>query len=136
MPTRIIFIVFGLLVANSLASAEDAPRTIEFTDLDGRTHTPLHQPDRKATLLFFVLPDCPISNAYAPEINRIVSEYAKRDVASFIVYVDPDLSAADAKKHAAEFGYKLPVLRDTRLELVKETGVTIAPEVALLGSDA
>jgi thiol-disulfide isomerase/thioredoxin len=106
---------------------------ITVVDTRGREHKPLVQPDKKVTVLFFVLPDCPISNAYAPEIKRIAAEYAKKQVAAFVVYADPDLSAEDAKKHVAEYGFEFPAIRDTSLALVKHTGVTVAPEVVVVG---
>jgi thiol-disulfide isomerase/thioredoxin len=106
-----------------------------FRDLDGRTHTPLAQPAAKATVLFFILPDCPISNAYAPEIKRICKDYEAKQVASFVVHADPDVTAEQARKHAKEYGIACPVLRDPTHILVKHTGATIAPEVAVLSAD-
>jgi hypothetical protein len=124
-----------LCVTASIVCGEETQPVVELIDLAGRPQRPFRQSDRKATVLFFVLPDCPISNASAPEIQRIVTEYAKKDVASFIVYVDPELSAEDARKHAKEFGFAGSVLCDTRLKLVKQAGATIAPESVVLSPD-
>lgn len=132
---KLICVAVCWLSVASFARSDDGQRVIELTDLAGKSQTPLKQTDRKATVLFFMLPDCPISNAYAPEINRIITEYTKKDVAIFIVYVDTDLSADAARKHTMEFGFECPVLVDSRLELVKQTGATIAPEAAVLGAD-
>src|SRR5262249_38688129 len=82
-----------------------------------------------------LLPDCPISNAYAPEIKRICANYAPKKVATFIVHADPDVSAAAAKKHARDYGLPGPVLLDPAHVLVRRTGVTRAPEVAVLAPD-
>jgi hypothetical protein len=111
------------------------PAAVEFTDTAGRTQTPLSQPDKKATVLFFVQSDCPISNAYAPEIRRICSDYDKKKVAAFIVHADPDVTLDQARAHAKEYGYVCPVLRDPTHVLVKKTGVATAPEVAVLTPD-
>ena len=108
------------------------PPAVEFTDTAGHVQTPLSQPDRKATVLFFVLPDCPISNSYAPEIRRICADYEKKKVAFFLVHPDPDVTAEQAKAHAKEYGYTCPVLRDPAHVLVKKAGVATAPEVAIL----
>ncbi len=113
-------------------SLKTSSSSLQFTDLEGRIQTPLSQPDQRATILFFVLPDCPISNAYAPEIKRITTEYSQRKIASFVVYVDPDLTTDAAKKHAKDYGYECPVICDQSLRLVEQTGVTVAPEVAVL----
>ena len=119
----------------SATSLKTSSSSLQFTDLQGRIQTPLSQPDQQATILFFVLPDCPISNAYAPEIKRISAEYSQRKIASFVVYVDPDLTIDAAKKHAKDYGYECPVICDNSLKLVQQTGVTIAPEVAVLDTN-
>jgi hypothetical protein len=83
-------------------------------------------------VLFFITTDCPIANSYAPEINALVAEYAGRPVRFYAVQVDPELTAEQARRHAREFGLRLPVLLDRRHELVKATGATRTPEVAVL----
>jgi hypothetical protein len=109
-------------------------RTPELTDIDGRKQA-LVQAERKATVLFFLLPDCPVSNAYAPEIQRICADHEAKKVAAFIVHADPDVTADKARKHAKEYGLKCPVLLDPKHDLVKRTGATMAPEAVLLGPD-
>ena len=90
---------------------------------------------KKASLLLFLLPDCPVSNAYAPEIKRICSDYEPRGVGVFVVHADPDLTAEEAKKHAQEYQLPCPVLLDPTHVLVKWTGATMAPEAAVVGPD-
>jgi hypothetical protein len=129
-----------LLAGFTFASARaDGPardeRAIEFTDQNGRSQTPLAQPEKTATVLIFLLPDCPISNSYAPEIQRICKDYEARKVAVFVVHADPDVTAEAARKHAKAYGLACPVLRDPTHVLVKRTGVSVAPEVAVLAPD-
>lgn len=107
---------------------------VEFMDVDGRVQK-LSAPDRKATVLFFLLPDCPVSNSYAPEIKRFVADYAAKNVAAFIVHADPDVTKERAKQHAKEYDLSCPILLDPTHVLVKKTGATMAPEVAVLGPD-
>jgi peroxiredoxin len=110
-----------------------APLTMR--DVDGKAHTPLAQPGKKATVLFFVLPDCPISNFYAPEIQRVCRDYAKKNVAAFIIHADPDVTAKQARKHAKDYGLTCPILLDPKHKLVKLAGATMAPEVAVIRAD-
>lgn len=117
------------------ASRQPSDRAVTFTDVAGVAHTPLTQLTKKATVLFFLLPDCPIANAYAPEIKRICAECEAKNVATFVVHADPDVTVEAARKHAKDYGYTCPVLRDPTHLLVKRTGVTQAPEVAVLGPD-
>ena len=84
----------------------------------------------KPEVLFFVTPDCPIANKFAPEIKRIVAEYGGKGVAFSLVYTD---GAADAvQKHAAEYGYESAVRVDTGRVLSRKYGVTVTPEAVVL----
>jgi hypothetical protein len=116
--------------------AEDPSRSpLSVTDLQGKEVQPLRTGDARASVLFFLTPDCPISNSYAPEINALVKENADRPLRFSVVYVDPDLTAAAARKHAEAFGYRCPVVLDPRHQLVAATGVTTTPEVAVVTAD-
>jgi hypothetical protein len=101
-------------------------------DVEGRLQTPLAQPDSKAAVLLFLLPDCPISNAYVPEIKRICADYGPKKIAAFVVHADPDVTAERAKEHAKEYGFTCPIVCDPGHRLVARAGVTIAPEVAVV----
>src|SRR5437667_12273682 len=91
-----------LLAALCACSLFGVSLTIQ--DINGVARSPL-QPDGKASVLFFVTSDCPISNSYAPEIQRICSAYGSKRVSCNLVYVDPDLTLTDVKKHVKDFGY-------------------------------
>lgn len=127
----------GLLAALSCAGAARAAEAppVRVRDAEGKEHEPLAGKDRRATVLFFVGHECPISNRYAPEVNRIIADFAPKGMACYVVYVDPGLSPADAAKHARDYGYRCPALLDVRHELVKKAGATITPEVAVLAPD-
>ncbi len=128
-------LMLALAVGSAVAPAADDAPAIQLRDVEGRLHAPLAQAGMKATVCFFVLPDCPISNAYAPEIRRIGADYKAKKIATFVVHADPDVTAERAKKHAQEYGLTCPVLLDPAHRLVKHTGATIAPEAVVLAPD-
>jgi len=83
------------------------------------------------TVYVFTTTDCPISNRYAPEIRRLAAKFATR--AKFVlVYPVPADSAEKIADHRKKFGYDVPFVRDVEQKLVKMTGVTVTPEVALM----
>jgi hypothetical protein len=69
------------VIAGVSASAE------RIRGIDGSTLRPF-EPSGTASVLFFVATDCPISNSYAPEIQRICREYGPRGVECFLMYED------------------------------------------------
>jgi AhpC/TSA family protein len=134
-----IAIIVGIGMAARLngeaVAQKDDPTGIKFMDVNGRPQAPLALGDKKATVLFFLLPDCPVSNSYAPEIQRICAAYESKKIAAFVVHADPDVTIEQAKKHAKEYGLACPVLLDPFHVLAKKAGVKMAPEVAVLGPD-
>jgi hypothetical protein len=122
-----------LLIADRLEGAPKAKaETVVVRDVSGKAVKPLAGKDRRATLVFFIAHDCPISNAYAPEIGRICKAYDKKRVSTYVVYVEKDLKPADARKHARDFGYPCPALFDRERRLVKLTGAKMTPEAVLI----
>jgi thiol-disulfide isomerase/thioredoxin len=85
----------------------------------------------KLTVYVFVTTDCPISNRYAPELQRLAAKFALE--ASFIlVYPVRADTEAMIREHRKKYGYTLQSVRDADLTLVKMTRVTMLPEVAVL----
>jgi hypothetical protein len=102
-------------------------------DLDGRRVDPLAFGDGvRAHVFVFTTSDCPISNRYAPEITRLATAFADRGIRVWLVYPVPSDTARQARQHASRFGLTIPVVRDTSFDLVRQTGVTVTPEVAVI----
>ena len=82
------------------------------------------------TVLVFSTTDCPISNRYAPEIQRLAKKFGGvRFVMVYPVASDtPELIDA----HRRKFAYTIDFMRDETHELVKKAGVTVTPEVAVM----
>jgi hypothetical protein len=107
--------------------------SIAIPDIDGVARTPL-KPEGKASVLFFITNDCPISNSYAPEVQRICAEYSPKNVACSLIYVDPSLTAADVRKHLTEFRYSgISAFLDPTHKLARAAGATVTPEAAVIG---
>jgi thiol-disulfide isomerase/thioredoxin len=128
-------IVFGampkLIAAALLALAATAP--VRVLDLDNRTVDPFQATaGAKAVVFLFTATDCPVSNRYAPEIQRLQRAYSEKGVRFFLVYPNPADTAPMIREHAKAFGYPADaLLRDPKQALAKAAKVTIAPEAAV-----
>ena len=89
------------------------------------------QPPAQPTVFVFTTTDCPIANRYAPEIQRLASRFAGRVVFKLVYPVPTDTESA-IRDHVRRFGYTFEWARDSKQQLVKQTGVTVTPEVAVL----
>ncbi len=91
--------------------------------------------DAKAYAFVFVHPDCPVSNRYAPELNRLYGEYASRGIRMWVVYPGRDDDAAAIRAHHAEYGIEVPALLDPEYVLADLAGATMTPEAAVFSPD-
>ncbi len=84
-----------------------------------------------ARVLLFVRTDCPITNRYAPELQRISAEFKDRGVEFWLVYPDASETAQHIDEQMKEYHFPGTPLRDPRHELVKRAHATVAPEAAV-----
>lgn len=110
----------------------DATPQLRLFDLSGKSVDPLKGDEAKAKVFLFTRADCPISNRYAPEIQRMHEEFSGQGVEFFLVYPDPDQTAEGIRKHMREYDYKCQALRDPNHALVEYTGAEFTPEAAVL----
>ena len=96
----------------------------------GSRWIPLRTDPGKPVVLIFVRTDCPISNRYAPTIQRISAQYTGR-ATFWLVYPDRSESSAAIERHLQDYGYKLSALHDPEHSLVKLSQAQITPEVAV-----
>jgi thiol-disulfide isomerase/thioredoxin len=125
-------VIFATWIA-SFASTSAGGQSVGF-DLAGNPVDPLKSVGGKVVVLVFVRTDCPVSNRYAPTIQKISAEYVGK-AAFWLVYPSKSESAEAIRKHGREYGYKIPALRDPQHVLVKESQVQITPEVAVFDAN-
>ena len=125
------FVVLSFLSA-TLSWPDPAPQN--GMDLNGKAVDPWKASRGKAVVLIFVRTNCPVSNRYAPTIQRLSAAYA-RGASFWLVYPDKTASAETIRKHEREYGYTLPALRDPGHALVKHSQASITPEAAVFDAD-
>ena len=104
---------------------------VVLVDLEDRPVSPFDVPGARAFVFLFVRTDCPVSNRYAPEIQRLFRSYAGRNVAFRLVYPDPGDSAGAVQAHQKEYHLTVPALRDPHHALVRRAGARVTPEAAV-----
>lgn len=118
----------GLVLLASVVSAQ-------VRDIDGRPSTPF-RPSGNAHVLFFVATDCPISNSYAPEIQRLCSVYGSKGVSCSLAYEDVRTDAAAVRTHLDAFGYRaIPAAIDGARTLADRGGASITPQAIVIDND-
>jgi hypothetical protein len=132
-------VIACIAIASALASASLAAVAIagagapRLRGLDGRSLAPF-APTGRAGVLFFVSRDCPMSNGYAQEIQRLCADYAAKGVQCLLVYEDEALDAAGVRTHLAEYRYDraMPAAIDTNGTVAAHARATITPQAVLV----
>ncbi len=126
----------ALLVGCFLAAPSfGAGASIRVESLTGGDVDPLVAPaGTKAIVFLFTSTDCPVSNRYAPEVQRIAAIYGPQGVSFRLIYPNPSEKTAAIREHMTAFAYQgaADAFRDPRHALVGFVGATITPEVAVV----
>jgi hypothetical protein len=124
----------------AMHAAAGAQRTssAEIIDIDGHPLNPFG-PAGAANVIFFIATDCPMSNTYAPEIQRVCKDYGPRDVTCSLIYEDVDLAPsasrldANVRKHLLEYRYSgIPAAIDRDRVIAKRAKASVTPEAVVI----
>src|SRR5437667_4205122 len=114
--------VLSALVALALAIPVAAAPAVRLPDLDTRLVDPfLAAESNKAIVFLFTRVECPISNHYAPVVQRLYQTFASQGVAFWLVYPSPAESPAAIRDRLQAFNYPVHALPDHKHELVELT---------------
>ena len=119
----------------SLSCGGSDPKVV-LLDLDGRPVAPLDDIDAQASVFIFSSVDCPVSNRYAPEVQRLKAEFSNQGAKFWLVYPNPAETPGAIRRHLEDFGYDFDALRDPEHRLVDLTRANVTPEAAVFASDS
>lgn len=106
--------------------------SLQIRAIDGTVLRPL-EPSGLANVLLFVSTDCPVSNAYAPELQRICAAYAAKGIACSLVYEDPNVTVGDVRKHLDEYRYRtVGAAIDADGSLAAAVRATVTPQAVVV----
>jgi hypothetical protein len=92
-------------------------------------------PAGMAHVLLFVTSDCPISNRYAPEVQRLCADYLKKGVSCTLVYEDAAIDSAAVRAHGEAFGYRdIPAVIDTGHAIAATMKATVTPQAVVVAA--
>ncbi len=101
-------------------------------DLGGNPITQMAPPGTKAIVLFFAASDCPISNRYVPEMQRLAKQYEPLGVRVWFVYPNPGDDADAVRAHNIKFAITANTALDSTQKLTQLAHASVTPEVAVL----
>ncbi|MFL6447579.1 MAG: redoxin family protein [Bryobacteraceae bacterium] len=102
----------------------------QVTDLQGNPADPLSHHGTVQVLLF-LRTDCPITNRYAPELQRIASQFAHSPVAFSLVYSASVETTTAVEDHLRQYRFPGTAILDPGRALARRAHATVAPEAAV-----
>ncbi|HET9361889.1 MAG TPA: redoxin domain-containing protein [Vicinamibacterales bacterium] len=130
---RGVLLLGAVVCAGAVLSAGDGRARLQMNAVTGGTITPF-APAGKAGVVFFVATDCPVSNSYATEIQRLCREYGPRGVGCSLIYEDVDVHPTSAhldqqvRAHLREYSYAgVPAAVDRDRTIATAAKATITP---------
>ena len=121
--------VFLLLLWGAVGCGAGDSNILELPQVDGKTAKPFETTNVTAVAFIFLSTECPISNRYAPEVQRLQGKFSK--TAFWLVYPNRGESDQAVTKHLKEFRHTAPAVRDPQHKLVRLAQVRVTPEAAV-----
>ena len=121
--------VFLLLLWAAVGCGAGDSNILELPQADGKAVRPFETTNVAAVAFIFLSTECPISNRYAPEVQRLQGKFSK--TAFWLVYPNREESDQAVTKHLKEFRHTGPALRDPQHKLVRLAKARVTPEAAV-----
>jgi peroxiredoxin len=137
---KICLQLFVLLSSFAFVRAAAEPHSSLFrvrtlTDCEGKVQQLGQQSGSKAVVLVFLGSECPISQRYVPELNRIAAQQKTNAIEFYGVVSGRSVTRAKAAEFARDYAIGFPLLVDEDLTLARWLRPTHVPEAYVLKSD-
>lgn len=86
----------------------------------------------EALVLYFNSTECPVTNRYLSGLNRLRASLAGKKVIIVAINSNQHDTAKDIRKHAREYGLKIPVLHDPKGQVARSLAATRTAEAIVL----
>ncbi|RYG23222.1 redoxin domain-containing protein [bacterium] len=110
-----------------------AASSLSLRTVTGTTERLYPTNDRKATVVFVVLAECPIARKFSPEIARIARDYGRRGVRFVMAFADGTPASIKAQMKSFELPFPAAKADAGLIKLLKAATVPTAAIVAPSG---
>lgn len=129
------FLLVGCLVSSAQVLAPQGV-DLQGVDLHGKPVSLSQTGEHLVTVLIFVRTDCPITNRYAPTLQKLAADYAGK-AKFWLIYPDNSESTVQIEHYLRDYQYKgFAIARDPQHALVKLSRAQIMPEAAVFDSSS
>lgn len=106
-----------------------------WVDIEGNTQAPFADTNTAALVIVFIDVQCPVANYFHPTLRRIATDTRERGARFLFVHPDPDVTKAEAQKHAKAFKVAGPVVLDAKQATARRLLADVTPEAFVMSPD-
>jgi peroxiredoxin len=107
--------------------------SIEIETIDGKPFSGLHpQVQPKATVIIFLLADCPACENYALTLNKMNAKYGGNGIEFYGVFPGNYSTKEELTEYKNTYKVSFPLLLDKEKKLVKALKARVAPQAVVL----
>jgi peroxiredoxin len=110
---------------------DEPEKNLLLSDLQGTTYNTICFRGHTVVLVFIGL-ECPVANAYVPEVQSQITATKDQKVLWFGVHSEPGVTKDEATKHAAEYKLTMPILLDGEQKLAAMVGAKKLGQVVVI----
>jgi peroxiredoxin len=108
-------------------------KKIQIETLDSKKISIDHYSNYKATVIYFLSPECPLCQSYSLNIKQLKSQFENKGFRFLGIVSGTYFSKTQVKNFIKEYKLSVPVYMDAKASFAKRLGATITPEVFVLG---
>ncbi len=109
-------------------TVDSSPEDWQWQDSHGEIHRPWSDSQTQAIVAIFVTTDCPIANAYQPEIRRLAERFGPRGIRFYLFYPGLQVDDPAINDHRKEYQIDLPSIGDPNHKWVKQFEAAVTPQ--------
>jgi peroxiredoxin len=106
---------------------------IQIETLDSKKISIDHYSNYKATVIYFLSPECPLCQSYSLNVKQLKSQFESKGFRFFGIVSGSYFSKTQVKDFIKEYKLSIPIYMDRKAAFAKQLGATITPEVFVLG---
>lgn len=109
---------------------------LTITDLSGKPVQLTTKGQQKATVFYYLAPECPLCINYSKNIREIAQTYEAKGVQFYGVFPGKLYSLEEIEQYLREYQIEIPILLDPNYQLAKAMKAKITPEVFVYDAQA
>ncbi|MGC3968034.1 MAG: redoxin domain-containing protein [Pirellulales bacterium] len=133
-----VLVLVGALAAAAEPAAESDLGKVErfqLNDTAGKPRISTEWVGRKAVVYCFLGIECPVSNGYAPQMQRLADKFAPQGVTFVGVYSERKVTLAAAQTHRDEYRIGFDCLIDVEQKLASQCRIARVPTIVVVQPD-